>query len=97
MTNETGKNPKASKRIGKAQNSNPTRLGTAQTSLDRPAIGRNKALKNQKLNAFHEKIQKQPGESPNHNTPIPTKLGTAQTSWDLLTIGWMNPPSSSGR
>jgi len=75
MTNETGKNPKAAKRIGKAQNSNPTRLGTAQTSLDRPAIGRNKTLKNQKLNAFHEKIQKQPGESANHNAPIQLSSG----------------------
>jgi hypothetical protein len=56
VTNETGKNPKAAKtlkRIGKAQNSNPTRLGTAQTSLDRPEMGRNKTLKNQKLNASH--------------------------------------------
>jgi len=76
MTNETSKNPKAAKRIGKAQNSNPTRPGTAQTSLDRPAIERNKTLKKQKLNAFHEKIQKQPGESANHNTPI--QLSSAQ-------------------
>ena len=97
MTNETGKNPKAAKRIGKAKNSNPTRLGTAQTSLDRPAIGRNKTLKNQKLNAFHEKIQKQPGESANHNAPI--QLSSAQHKlhgicWQL--DGW-TPTGSSGR
>jgi len=78
MTNETSKNPKAAKRIGKTQNSNPTRLSTAQTSLDRPAMGRNKTLKNQKLNASHchEKNQKQPGESENHNAPI--QLSSAQ-------------------
>jgi hypothetical protein len=76
VTNQTGGNPKAAKRIGKAQNSNTTRLGTAQTSLDRSAIGRNKTLKNQKLNAFYEKTQKQPGESANHNAP--TQLSSAQ-------------------
>ena len=99
MTNETGKNPKAAKRIGKAQNSNPTRLGTAQTSLDRPAIGRNKTLKNKKLNAFHEKIQKQPGESANHNTPI--QLSSAQHKlhgicWQL--DGWnpLDPQEGEG-
>jgi len=76
MTSETGKKPKAARRIGKARNSNPTRLGSAQTSMGRLAIGRNKTLKNQKLNASHEKIQKQPGESANHNAPI--QLSSAQ-------------------
>ena len=91
------KNPKAAKRIGKAQNSNPTRLGTAQTSLDRPAIGRNKTLKNQKLNASHEKNPKAARRIGKPQRSYPTKLGTAQASWDLLTIGWMKPPGSSGR
>ena len=89
MTNETNKNPKAAKRIGKAQNSNPTRLGTAQASLDQPAIGRNKKLKNQKLNAFDE-IQKQPGESPNHNTPI--QLSSAQHKLHGFADNWMDEP-----
>jgi len=85
MTNETGKNPKAAKRIGKAQNSNPTRLGTAQTSLDPPA----EKPEAERLPRENPKAAERIGKP---QRSYPTKLGTAQTSWDLLTIGWVKPP-----
>ena len=97
MTNETGKNPKAAKRIGKAQNSNPT-IGSAQHKLhwiDRQL---------EETRHWKPETERLPRENPKAARRIgkpqrsyPTKLGTAQTSWDLLTIGWMKPPWSSGR